>query len=168
MPELQLIGSTTTGTMPSRANTGPTGSDRRRPNLSRIFSAQYLDDHSVYHHDNEAASDDDTDTDVSEELTQEENEETRKDWLKRDLEAGGAPLEKKKTSRSVKDPNLVGMLEGLAGCEVRSRALIRVPRSNGTGPLIPRIQRTGLASKDGQLLLLFLHLRLFPQSRRLW
>ncbi|MCJ1404435.1 hypothetical protein MMC11_007660 [Xylographa trunciseda] len=88
----------------------------RAPRLNRILSGQHLDDHSHYHHhDFESDRDDSSDS----EDTLNENEKDSEDPLEQkgdvskgigneqDLEAGGTQLEKKKTSRSVKDPNLV-------------------------------------------------------------
>ena len=118
MSELQPIRSGMTGTQRSQVNTSATERSRSKADLVRIFSAQHLDDYSVYH-DHEVASDDDSYTDVSEELTKEDEEAAREEGLnedprvdmgvagQRDLEAGGVPLEKKKTSRSTKDSNLV-------------------------------------------------------------
>ena len=114
--------------------------------MHRLFTNQFPDDHSVYHHeegegvhvDEDAASlhkteterrqrrhssDSDHDDSASEdgEITEKEEEEAEdpekeqipikeiRDGIpdERDVEAGPSPLEKKKSSRSIKDPNLV-------------------------------------------------------------
>ena len=103
---------------PIRANSAHSnGSRSTKPGLTRVHTAQHLDDTSVYHHYNESESDDDGGT--SEDLQPEDDEEARKEGLavqseermgvsgERDLEAGDTTLEKKKSSRSIKDPNLV-------------------------------------------------------------
>lgn len=126
MPELE----------PSRSaptpSSGPRAQSRRgrsntanRPHLQHVFSAQHLDDVSNYHggdHDTEY-QDDDNETEYSDELGQVRNEdydeaasegkeevpEVRMGVLDRqDLEAN---LEKKQTSRSIKDPNLVRTID---------------------------------------------------------
>ena len=92
-----------------------------RPHLSHVFSAQHLDDVSHYHggdHDS-IYQDHDNETEYSDELEQVKNEDYDEAAKKgqdevpglhmgvldtRDLEAN---LEKKPTSRSIKDPNLV-------------------------------------------------------------
>lgn len=92
-----------------------------RPHLSHVFSAQHLDDVSHYHggdHDS-IYQDHDNETEYSDELEQVRNEDYDEAARKgqdevpglhmgvldtRDLEAN---LEKKPTSRSIKDPNLV-------------------------------------------------------------
>ena len=97
-----------------------TQSGRDRPpnaNLTRIYSFQHLDDQSVYHdwnHEHQSDADDSGDStlDANEKLredVQADEEGTDRTAIakERDLEAGGVPLEKKRTSRSVKDPNLV-------------------------------------------------------------
>lgn len=115
----------------SRSNTSG-GSRTRRPQLGRprpssphlhrFFSAQHLDDQSVYHADHDIYSEDESSStgyDLSEQVTEKDDEETRehgRDEIDeermgvrntRDLEAGRPPLEKRPTTRSVKDPNLV-------------------------------------------------------------
>ena len=96
-----------------------------RPPLQHVFSAQHLDDVSNYHagdHDPEY-QDDDNETECSDELEQVRNEDYREAASEgkeevpevrmgvldvRDLEAN---LEKKQTTRSIKDPNLVRAIE---------------------------------------------------------
>ncbi|KAL8845957.1 MAG: hypothetical protein Q9221_008919 [Calogaya cf. arnoldii] len=93
-----------------------------RPQLYKVFSGQHLDDQSTYHarHSvSENREDDrtaDEDSDLSEASVKEDDKEARGQPFNeteepqngsadlRDLEA---PLEKKKSSKSVKDPNLV-------------------------------------------------------------
>ena len=86
----------------------------RRPDIEHVFSAQHLDDVSLYHggdHDSRY-QDSDIETEYSDEHEQVTNEDydeaarRREDAVPnaRDLEAN---LEKKPTTRSIKDPNLV-------------------------------------------------------------
>ena len=97
------------------------GRDRQpNTNLTRIYSSQHLDDQSFYHDwDNEHCGD----TDHSGDNTPDAKEKLPGDALaddeeadrtaianQADLESGGVPLEKKKTSRSIKDPNLVSSI----------------------------------------------------------
>lgn len=119
------------GSQSSRSRTQSFRSQTRRPNanLHRILSGQHLDDVSVYHYDHNHESDDDEDehtsssTDLSEEVTEkEDNVEARAAGTEevpevrqgipgsRDIEAGRPKLEKRRTSRSIKDPNLVSTL----------------------------------------------------------
>ncbi len=99
----------------SRSQSAISEASARQPRLSRVFSAQHLDDHSDYHshgeHYNqqlEPTSNDDSDS--AEEGEREKDRETDNGELRdgitneRDVEA---PLEKTKSSRSIKDPNLV-------------------------------------------------------------
>ncbi|KAL9596046.1 MAG: hypothetical protein Q9219_006062 [cf. Caloplaca sp. 3 TL-2023] len=93
-----------------------------KPQLTRVFSGQHLDDHSVYHgpgsvHGSEDAAGDE-ESDLSDRDSREENEKTNPNEPEgavdtrdrvlnaRDLEA---PLEKKQSAKSAKakDPNLV-------------------------------------------------------------
>ena len=107
----------------SRSQSAPSASSNRQPRLSRVFSAQHLDDHSHYHgHDErhgqqlEATSSEESDytekveREEEKELggnTGEESTEIREGIVnERDVEA---PLERIKSTRSVKDPNLVSM-----------------------------------------------------------
>jgi hypothetical protein len=75
------------------------------PELHRIYSTHHLDDHSVYHqHVDDSESSSDTDG-TGEEIVDEVRFGIRDE---RDVEAStAARLEKKKSTRSVKDPNLV-------------------------------------------------------------
>ncbi|KAL8755340.1 MAG: hypothetical protein Q9184_004824 [Pyrenodesmia sp. 2 TL-2023] len=95
-----------------------------RPRISRVFSGQHLDDHSVYHGrisvalDHEASSEEGEDSDLSERVSREENEELGEKVSEgttevrngipnvRDVEA---PLERKQSTKSARtrDPNLV-------------------------------------------------------------
>lgn len=110
------------------------------PQLHRIFSGHYLDDHSTYydhHHDERddeeaiddsestsaqdtSESSDDSDGTVEEAQREKEREKAGREEEEeevpevregipdeRDVEAGRLPLEKKKSTRSIKDPNLV-------------------------------------------------------------
>ncbi|KAK4693464.1 hypothetical protein P7C71_g3938, partial [Lecanoromycetidae sp. Uapishka_2] len=98
----------------SRSNTA-----NSYPRLSRVFSAQHLDDVSTYHggdHDAYIPDYDDEETDTSEELTKEHDEEAMSrgedevDQVRmgiRDTRDLSPNLEKKQTTRSIKDPNLV-------------------------------------------------------------
>jgi hypothetical protein len=114
------------------------------PGLDRLLSAQFPDDHSVYHHENgdgvhedvdarslrlteserreaEAHADEDSDS-ISDDTEEEKNEEAmlgNKEITveeirggipdERDVEVGPQKLEKKQSSRSIKDPNLVSI-----------------------------------------------------------
>lgn len=93
-----------------------------RPDLSRVFTGQHLDDHSTYHGRDSVSSNREEEhstdelSDLSEEVAKkedselgeklpEETVEVRNDVANiRDLEA---PLEKKQSAKSVRDPNLV-------------------------------------------------------------
>ncbi|MCJ1393860.1 hypothetical protein MMC18_006736 [Xylographa bjoerkii] len=105
------------GSAPGAGATTRTRSNPSRPpGLNRILSGQHLDDHSHYHHrdfeddggdssdSEDTLNENEKDSQVAAEQKGEVPEETAN---VQDLEAGGAQLEKKKTSRSVKDPNLV-------------------------------------------------------------
>ena len=93
----------------------------RRPDTQHVFSAQHLDDVSHYHGGDQDSNyqDNDIETDYSDEHEQGTNEDYDEAARKgedevpevrmgirdaRDLEAN---LEKKPTTRSIKDPNLV-------------------------------------------------------------
>ena len=114
--------SRTKGSNRSRPNT-PSNPDR--PQISRVFTGQHLDDHSTYHgRDSRIVNNDDSigdeESDLSERVSREENEELGEKLPSetvevrngvanvRDLEA---PLEKKQSSKSAKakDPNLVSI-----------------------------------------------------------
>jgi len=98
-----------------------------------------MDDHSYYHyhpHDTESLEgdgDDSTIADTETEKSGDEQEEGRDGILNlRDTESRPSKLERLKSSRSIKDPNLVSLLDlasgrtmGLAG-----PALSRLPRSD--------------------------------------
>ncbi|KAI9875243.1 MAG: hypothetical protein M1830_008712 [Pleopsidium flavum] len=92
------------------------------PHLQRFFSAQHLDDQSLYHADHDIRDEDETSStgsDLSQQVTEKDDEETREQGRdevdeermgvvnERDMEAARTPLEKRQTTRSVKDPNLV-------------------------------------------------------------
>lgn len=99
-----------------------TNSRPSSPHLHRFFSAQHLDDQSLYHVDHDIQHEDDsssTESDLSQQVTEKDDEDTRKQGRdeideermgvvnERDLEAVMPSLEKRQTTRSVKDPNLV-------------------------------------------------------------
>lgn len=128
MPELQPIRTGASGrSRPSRAQSLRSQSSRPTANLHRFLSGQHLDDVSVYHHEHDHQSDDNDEentysTDSLEEATEKEGDtDAREAGVEevpevregipdtRDLEAGRPPLEKKKTNRSIKDPNLVSI-----------------------------------------------------------
>ncbi|KAL8683100.1 MAG: hypothetical protein Q9186_000914 [Xanthomendoza sp. 1 TL-2023] len=97
-------------------------SQNTRPQLSRVFSGQHLDDYSIYHGRASVQIDGgddhlaDEESDLAEEVAKEENKELAEKLSEgavevrngvanvRDLEV---PLEKKQSSKSAKDPNLV-------------------------------------------------------------
>ena len=125
-----------TGLSPSHSATTPsqgfeaqlqreTSNTARRPDIQRVFSAQHLDDVSHYHggdHDsNYQHSDIETEySDEHEQVTNEDYDEAARKGEDevpevrmgvrdtRDLEAN---LEKKPTTRSIKDPNLVCVID---------------------------------------------------------
>lgn len=127
MPESEPIRTAASGrSRPSRAQSFRSQSSRPSSNLHRILSGQHLDDASVYHHDHDHESDNEEEntysTDSLEEVTEkEDNAKAREAGAEevpevrqgipdcRDLEAGRPKLEKKQTSRSIKDPNLVSI-----------------------------------------------------------
>ena len=91
----------------------------RQP-LDRVYTAQHLDDHSLYHLDHTDSFEDDvTEADNSEILSEEEDEEAREKGIEegmdvrmgvvneKDLEKGDRALEKKKSSKSIRDPDIV-------------------------------------------------------------
>lgn len=99
----------------SRSQPAPSEATTRQPLLSRVFSAQHIDDHSNYHsygehHDQQLQPTTSDDSDFAEDVESEKDRETGNGELRdrvvneRDVEA---PLEKTKSSRSTKDPNLV-------------------------------------------------------------
>lgn len=126
MPELESSHSAPTPSSGTRAQlTRGRSNTASRPRPQHVFSAQHLDDVSNYHagdHDPEYQHDD-NETEYSDELEQVRNEdygeaasegkeevpEVRMGVLDmRDLEAN---LEKKETTRSIKDPNLVRAID---------------------------------------------------------
>lgn len=128
MPELQPIRTGASGrSRPSRAQSLRSQSSWPTANLHRFLSGQHLDDVSVYHHEHDHQSDDNDEentysTDSLEEATEKEDDtDAREAGVEevpevregipdtKDLEAGRPPLEKKKTNRSIKDPNLVSI-----------------------------------------------------------
>lgn len=121
MSQIEPIKTNTSNCRRSRSKSAHSEASARPPYLSRVFSAQHFDDHSHYHSDEEKHGQqiDRTsteDSDISEKVDKEEEREnggnngddfteTREGVVnERDVEA---PLEKIKSSRSIKDPNLV-------------------------------------------------------------
>ncbi|KAL9127173.1 MAG: hypothetical protein Q9217_003906 [Psora testacea] len=106
---------------PSRPHTlRSTTSSSNQYNVCRVFSAQHLDDGSVYHgHDNDredrGLSPSDESGDLSEQALSEAECKSGSDEVDeheiRDEKDIEAPLEKKRTTRSIKDPNLVGRID---------------------------------------------------------
>lgn len=89
--------------------------------LHRLFSASFMDDHSYYHyhpHDTESLEsgrDDSTIADTETEKSGDE-EEVRDGMLNlRDTESRTSKLERLKSSRSIKDPNMVSLLDLVSG-----------------------------------------------------
>ena len=119
MPELEPSRSAPTPSSAPRVHLSP------GRHLQRVFSAQHLDDISNYHdgdHDSKE-QDGNIETEYSDELEQVRNEDDDEAARKgedevpevrmgvldtRDLEAN---LEKKKSTRSIKDPNLVRLID---------------------------------------------------------
>ena len=123
MPELEPIGTAASAqSRGSRPCSSRSRNSSNRPHLHHAVSGRHLDDHSLYH-----ASDDvlakeeresvDDESDYAEHVAEEDDEKVEeKDGTEetsearqgipneRDLEA---PLEKKQTTKSAKDPNLV-------------------------------------------------------------
>ena len=123
-PELDRIQASVTTLHSSRSQPSPLHGSDRQPRLSRVFSAQHLDDHSHYHGDIESrnrASLELTPTeesDFSEKVPEEEDRaarslgdevtETREGVAnERNMEA---PLEKVKSSKSTKPSDLVSQV----------------------------------------------------------
>ncbi|KAK5149049.1 hypothetical protein LTR04_000147 [Oleoguttula sp. CCFEE 6159] len=117
---------------PARSRTATTERKRSRsrssrpssPHLQRFFSAQHLDDHGYYHHEHAAGESeaelDHYSSDTLETLDSSENDNEKEEEQQgsvpevrdgipdeRDAELGRPQLEKKQTTRSVRDPNLV-------------------------------------------------------------
>ena len=109
--------------LPRTNRTCSTNSEVNRPArapLERVYTAQHLDDQSIYHPDHiDSFEDDTTEADNSEILSEEEDEEAREKGIEeetevrmgvmneKDVEKGDTALEKKKSTRSTRDPNLV-------------------------------------------------------------
>lgn len=105
--------------------------------LRKLFSASSMDDHSYYHyhpHDTESLEgngDDSTIADTETEKSGDEQEEGRDGILNlRDTESRPSKLERLKSSRSIKDPNLVSLLDLVSG---RTLGLV--------GPALSRFSR---------------------------
>src|SRR5947209_18893209 len=114
----ELRKSKSTAEQPSRP--WPTSRPRSRStpsleyDLHKLFSASFMDDHSYYHyhpHDTESLEGDGDDsaiTDIETEKSGDEEEEVRDGILNlRVTESRHSKLERLKSSRSIKDPNLV-------------------------------------------------------------
>ena len=97
-------------------------SSASRPQLQHVVSGRHLDDHSLYHpHDDVSVEEEgewvEDESDYSEQVAKDENEKAEEDGIEETSEVRGGilterdleppPLERKQTSRSVKDPNLV-------------------------------------------------------------
>lgn len=116
MNQLEEIKSnTSTRKTRSRSQPAPSEASARQPRLSRVFSAQHIDDYSHYHsygehQDQQLQPTTSDDSDFAEDVEIEKDREPGDGELRdrvvneRDVEA---PLEKTKSSRSTKDPNLV-------------------------------------------------------------
>ena len=118
MPELEPIktaasaSSKGVGARSSRSRNSSTS----RPQLQHVVSGWHLDDHSVYHSNDEHESIED-ESDYSEKVVKDENEKAENDGIEETSEVRGGilterdieapPLEKRQTSKSAKDPNLV-------------------------------------------------------------
>jgi len=119
----EIKANTSTRKTRSRSQPATSKASARPPRLSRVFSAQHFDDHSHYHSYGEHHSQ------QSEPTSRDDSEFVEKVEYEDDREAGDsaeddyvetrdgvfnegdveAPLEKTKSARSVKDPNLVSM-----------------------------------------------------------
>lgn len=133
-----------------------------RTKLARIPTAQHLDDQSIYHPPHGEDHEDDEfieeGSDLSEKVTEEDNNETaseqgaKVDGTTRagakDLESGRRELKREKSTRSNKDPNLVGHTRET----VTSRKLMQWHRSLGMGQTTLQIRRTGRERRSGLLL----------------
>ena len=119
MVELEPIRSAASAASRSNIDTPATPSSTQSRSrglpLSRIYSAQHLDDQSLYHHDDYDDSEDsegtlaDEDEKVPTDPVEQNGHVPGETAEQRDLEAGGAQLQKEKSARSAKtkDPNLV-------------------------------------------------------------
>lgn len=116
----------------------PLGRSKSSPgdDLHRLFSASFMDDHSYYHyhaHDTESVGTEDDDLTLAEGETEKtgDEEEVRDGVLDlRDTESRLSKLERLKSSKSIKDPNLVSLPVSILG------ALSHLPRRVLT-PAIP-------------------------------
>src|SRR5271156_4258817 len=106
--------------------------------LHKLSSASFMEDHSYYHyhpHDTESLEgdgDDSTIADTETEKSGDEQEEGRDGILNlRDTESRSSKLERLKSSRSIKDPNLVSLLDLVPGRTLGlvGPALSQLPRS---------------------------------------
>ena len=97
-----------------RNSTRARSSSNNTPRLVRSLTGQHLDDQSVYHETTYGETDGESTS--SGRLEKEDEEEARAAGMDKEIEMRGgtvnekdleAPLEKTKTSRSAKDPNLV-------------------------------------------------------------
>ncbi|KAL4945091.1 hypothetical protein BDV06DRAFT_55394 [Aspergillus oleicola] len=125
LPEIASLSSSDSSSVDSERRPGPrlrqgsaastlrqrSSSRPRDAEIRRIYSGVHLDDHSVYHNDddhNHEHSDENDEKDVDPELEVRNGIVTERD---RDLEAGrqgaGAEMEKSKSTRSEQDPKLV-------------------------------------------------------------
>ena len=141
----------------SRSNSTPSEASAHQPRLSRVFSAQHIDDSSYYHDHADRQSEQSEGTpaersDFSEKVAIEDGLGAGDDVAEcseiregiateRDLEA---PLEKTKSARSARDPNLVGTAK--VGRLGHTNVCIRLL---GTAPRIRRILRIGQDGADG-------------------
>ena len=113
--------SSSTNLRPIRTNASGRSvrSKSSRPQLGRIYTGHFPDDQSVYHSHEEHEGEEltEVDSDLSEDVAEENNDETALEKGtdiegeerpgEKDLERGNKTLEKKKSTRSTKDLNLV-------------------------------------------------------------
>ncbi len=119
MPELEPIKTAASANSRGGGARSPRSrnSSTSRPQLQHVVSGRHLDDYSLYNGtEGEGAAIED-ESDYSEQVAKDENEKAEEDGIEetsevrggilteRDLEA--PPLEKRQTSKSAKDPNLV-------------------------------------------------------------
>ena len=126
MPELEPI---RTAASASSRRGGPGSSRSResftsRPQLQHVVSGRHLDDHTLYHSNDEVSGNGEAgqvedESDYSEQFAKDENEKAEEDGTQETSEVRGgilterdleAPLEKKQSTKSAKDRNLVGFL----------------------------------------------------------
>jgi len=123
MPELKPV--RTAASVDSRGSgprsSGSRNSSKNRPQLHNVVSGRHLDDHSTYHgHDELTPKEEgqwvEDDSDYSEQVRKDENEKAEEDGTRETSEVRGgilterdleAPLERKQTTKSIRDPNLV-------------------------------------------------------------